>query len=343
MSAKANVNVMAFPLLHSNLSPPQPYVQYLVRSDYDVLSMDDRDIELRHLRYFIAVAEELHFGRAANRLHLAQPPLSQQIRKLEEILGYPLFLRTSRAVKLTAAGEVFLERARRTLRNVHEDLAEARSIGNGDLGFLRVGFIGSAMLTPLPAMLGQYRRLYPKVQLQLSEFHTSSIIQSLGRGILDAGFLRDGGPSEALHVEPLFSEPFVAVLPHMHPLATRKVISAAQLRDEPFVFFSPSAGSLAYNKTISLCEEHGFRPHVVQEAPQWLTILALVGAGLGVSIAPACVRRIAEPNIVCPSLRGAHVTSDIELAYRSTEDRAVVHAFANIARTNFHRKPTRSR
>jgi DNA-binding transcriptional LysR family regulator len=101
----------------------------------------DRDIELRHLRYFVAVAEELHFGRAALRLHLAQPPLSQQIRKLEDILGYPLFLRTSRAVKLTSAGEVFLERARRTLRNVQEDIDEARSVGRGEEGFLRVGFI----------------------------------------------------------------------------------------------------------------------------------------------------------------------------------------------------------
>src|SRR5690349_12169329 len=107
--------------------------------------MDARDIELRHLRYFVAVAEELHFGRAAERLHLAQPPLSQQIRRLEEILGYPVFQRTSRAVRLTAAGEVFLERARRTLRNVSEDIDEARSIGRGDEGFLRVGFIGSSM------------------------------------------------------------------------------------------------------------------------------------------------------------------------------------------------------
>ena len=113
----------------------------------------DRDLELRHLRYFVAVAEELHFGRAAARLHLAQPPLSQQIRRLEEILGYPLFVRTSRAVRLTAAGEVFLERARRTLRNVHDDLEEARAIGRGDEGSLRVGFIGSGMLTPLPAVL----------------------------------------------------------------------------------------------------------------------------------------------------------------------------------------------
>jgi DNA-binding transcriptional LysR family regulator len=139
----------------------------------------DGDIELHHLRYFVAVAEELHFGRAALRLHLAQPPLSQQVRKLEKILGYPLFLRTSRAVKLTSAGEVFLERARRTLRNVQEDMEEARSVGPGEEGFLRVGFIGSAMLIPLPAMLGCYRRLYPKVNLQLQESYTSSVVQKL--------------------------------------------------------------------------------------------------------------------------------------------------------------------
>src|ERR1700733_5372499 len=122
----------------------------------------DRDIELRHLRYFVAVAEELHFGRAAQRLHLAQPPLSQQIRKLEDILGHALFTRTSRAVRLTAAGETLLERARRTLQNVQEDLDEARSVGRGEVGSLRVGFIGSAMLTPLPAMLGHYPPQYPQ-------------------------------------------------------------------------------------------------------------------------------------------------------------------------------------
>ncbi|HMF53646.1 MAG TPA: LysR substrate-binding domain-containing protein [Edaphobacter sp.] len=296
----------------------------------------DRDLELRHLRYFVAVAEELHFGRAAKRLHLAQPPLSQQIRKLEEILGYPLFLRTSRAVKLTAAGEVFLERARRTLRNVQEDMEEARSIGRGDEGSLRVGFIGSGMLTPLPSMLGRYRKLYPRVQLQLSESYTSNIALLLNRGALDAGFLRDGGTIDGLKVEPLFSEPFVAVLPAGHRLAARNVISAGDLRDEPFVFFAPIAGALAYEKPVSLCEEHGFCPHVVQEAPQWLTILRLIGAGLGVSIAPACVRQIAGPSVSCPALRGARVMSDIELAFREGEDRAVVAAFAAVARESFH-------
>jgi DNA-binding transcriptional LysR family regulator len=291
----------------------------------------DQDIELRHLRYFIAVAEELHFGRAAQRLHLAQPPLSQQIRKLEEILGHALFVRTSRSVKLTSAGVVFLERARRTLRNVQEDLAEARSIGRGEVGSLRVGFIGSSMLTPLPAMLGQYRKQYPDVQLQLHESYTSMVMQSLIKGTLDAGFLRDGDPSAELHIQPLFSEPFVAVLPARHPLAKHKSISASGLRYEPFVFFSPSAGNRAYEKPISLCEEHGFHPRVVQEAPQWLTILRLVGAGLGVSIAPACVAQIVTSDVVCRPLRGANVRSDIELAYRIGDDRAIVKAFSRIA------------
>ncbi len=280
----------------------------------------DGDIELRHLRYFVAVAEELHFGRAALRLHLAQPPLSQQIRKLEGALGYPLFLRTSRAVKLTSAGEVFLERARRTLRNVQEDMEEARSIGRGEEGFLRVGFIGSAMLTAIPAMLGRYRRLYPKVNLQLHESYTSAVVQKLLKGELDAGFLRDGGETFGLEVERLFSEPFIAVVPKKHTLAKHKSISARELRDEPFVFFTPSAGTLAYQKPISICEEHGFRPQVVQEAPQWLTIMRLVGAGLGVTIAPACVKQVAAPNVACLGLRRVSVESDIELAYRTGDE-----------------------
>ena len=303
----------------------------------------DRDIELRHLRYFVAVAEELHFGRAAQRLHLAQPPLSQQIRKLEDILGHALFIRTSRAVRLTAAGEVFLERARRTLRNVQEDLDEARSIGRGEVGSLRVGFIGSAMLTPMPAMLGRYRREFPQVQLQLHESYTSRVLQLLADETLDAGILRDGGPTPGFVIEPLFSEPFVAVLPLQHPLAQAKnrSISAEQFRDEPFVFFSPTAGSHAYERGIAPCVEQGYRPRVVQEAPQWLTVLRLVGAGLGVTIAPACVRQIISDNVVCLNLRDTQARSEIELAYRAGETRTIVSTFAAIARESF-KAPARS-
>ena len=291
----------------------------------------DRDIELRHLRYFVAVAEELHFGRAALRLNLAQPPLSQQIRKLEELLGYSLFTRTSRSVSLTHAGEALLQRARRTLRNVQRDIDETRSIAHGDVGSLHVGFVGSAMLTMLPGIFRSYREAYPRVKLHLHESFTALVIEGLENGTLDAGILRDGDPVEGLQVTTIFSEPFVAVLPATHPSAKQKSISIAVLRDEPFVYYPRSAGARAYEKALTLCEEHGFQPQIVQEASHWLSILRLIGAGLGVSIAPACVRRIASEEVVCLPLRGARAVSNIELAWLAGDARPIVERFRQIA------------
>lgn len=290
----------------------------------------DRDIELRHLRYFVAVAEELHFGRAAERLHLAQPPLSQQIRKLEEHLGYPLFARTSRSVSLTPAGEALLERARRTLRKVQRDIDETRSIGRGEVGSLHVGFAGSAMLTTLPGILSAYRNAYPRVQLQLHESFTAQVLEGLENGSLDIGILRDGDPSEGLKVTTIFSEPFVAVLPASHPRAAHRSLSPAALRNEPFVYFPRSAGVRAFEKALTICERYGFRPRIVQEASHWLSILRLVGAGLGVSIAPACVRQIVCPEVVCLPLRGVEVVSDIELAWVVGDLKPVAQRFAHL-------------
>jgi DNA-binding transcriptional LysR family regulator len=291
----------------------------------------DRDIELRHLRYFVAVAEELHFGRAAERLHLAQPPLSQQIRKLEDLLGYALFTRTSRSVSLTPAGEALLQRARRTLRNVQRDIDETRSIGHGDVGSLHIGFIGSAMLTTLPGIFRSYREAYPRVRLHLHESFTALVSEGLENGSLDAGILRDGDPMEGMHVTTILSEPFVAVLPASHPCAKQKTVSIGALRDEPFVYYPRSAGARAYEKPLALCEEHGFRPQIVQEASHWLTILRLISAGFGVSIAPACVRRIASAQVVCIPLRAAKAVSNIELAWLAGETRPIVERFRQIA------------
>ena len=304
----------------------------------------DSEIELRHLRYFVAVAEELHFSRAAMRLHLAQPPLSQQIRRLEELLGYPLFDRTSRSVRLTPAGQVFLERAQRTLRNVQRDIDETRSIGRGEVGSLHIGFVGSAMLTSLPTVLRQYRAAYPDVHLHLHESFTSKVIEDLHNGTLDAGLLCDGDPSDltgGLVTATIYSEPFVVVLPANHPRAKQKTISPAALRDEPFVYYPRSAGAHAFEKPLALCEQHGFRPQIVQEAHNWLTILRLVGAGLGVSIAPACVRLIATPEVVClPIHSGVHgikVLSYIELATFAGESRPIVQRFAQIVTATTHK------
>ena len=291
----------------------------------------DHDVELRHLRYFVAVAEELHFGRAAKRLHLSQPPLSQQIHKLENILGYSLFVRTSRSVKLTDAGEVFLERARRTLRNVQRDIEETRSIGQGEVGSLNIGFVGSAMLTTLPGIFRAYRSAYPRVRLHLHESFTSRVAEGLENGTLDAGILRDGDASEKLNVTTLISDPYVAVVPVTHACARQKSISPGTLRDEPFVYYPRSAGVRAFEKPLALFEEHGFRPHIVQEATHWLTILRLVGAGLGVSVAPACVRRIASPEVVCIPLLGSKVVSEVELATAVGDSRPTVEHFVQIA------------
>ena len=289
------------------------------------------EIELRHLRYFTAVAEELHFGRAAQRLHIAQPPLSQQIRKLEEMLGYPLFDRTSRSVALTAAGAVFFERAQSTLRNLQRDVDEARSVGRGEVGSLHIGFVGSAMLTGLPTIFRRYREAYPNVRLQLHESFTSKVVEGLQNGTLDAGLLRDSDPTEGLVAKPIFAERFIAVLPAAHPRAQQRTLSAAALRDEPFVYYPRSAGHRAFEKPFTLCEEHGFRPHIVQEASHWLTILRLIGAGFGVSIAPDCVRQIASSDVACILLQRSRSRTDavsqIEMAWRVGESRPIVARF----------------
>ncbi len=295
----------------------------------------DESIELRHLRYFIALAEQLHFGRAAQQLHIAQPPLSQQIRRLEEMVGHPLLVRTSRAVKLTEPGAALLERAKRTLHRMAEDLAFTRRVGLGETGSLRVGFIGSGMQTQLPAVLGEYRRLYPDVELRLQETFTSHLVESIRDGSVDVGFLRDGGPIDDLTVHSLLEEKFIVILPSHHRLSRQPTIRILQLKDEPWVFFPKSAGPTAWSRTMNLCEEQGFQARIVQEAPHWVTIVSLVGAGLGVTIAPACIRHVAGKTVACRPL-ASHGRTFIELARRSEDGSPVVAAFCSLARTLFN-------
>jgi len=292
----------------------------------------NHNIDLRHLRYFLAVAEELDFGHAATRLHMAQPPLSQQIRRLEQEIGHPLFVRTSRSVTLTPAGKSLLERARRTLHRIDDDVEAVRSVARGDVGLLKVGFVGSAMLTSLPSILGKYRRLYPRVQLHLDEFHTSQLLEALRDGSVDVALARDSGIAEDLHVERAFVEPFFAVVPQKHVLASRKIIPIRLLRDEPFVFFPRAAGSYAWENTIRLCEQAGFHPNIVQEAPQWLTVVRLVGAGLGVTIFPASVAQILSPDVVCRKLSPSGGATSIDLVYRMQETSPLVDRFCALAR-----------
>jgi DNA-binding transcriptional LysR family regulator len=292
-------------------------------------------LELRHLRYFVAVAEELHFSRAAKRLHIAQPPLSQQIRNLERYIGHPLFARNSRTVTLTQAGETLLERSRYLLRRLEDDLETVRRVGRGEIGTLTVGFIGSAMLTVLPALIGSYRKRFTKVDLRLRELTTSSLVEAIRQGAVDLGFLRDAGPTEGLVVEKVLAERFVVAVAKKHPLASRQKISLVELKGEPLILFARELGPLAWDKTIALCETSGIRPTIVQDAPEWLTVLRLVSSGLGFSIAPACVATIQTPGVICRELTKCPISTNIELARRNDHLNPIMDAFLTEARKMF--------
>jgi DNA-binding transcriptional LysR family regulator len=298
------------------------------------------EIELRHLRYFVAVAETLHFGKAAQKLGMAQPPLSQQIRDLERKLGHALFDRTTRGVRLTRVGQFFLERARTTLAKMGEDVETARRLGSGQAGVLTVGFSGSTMFTALPRAIGHYRALHPNVELRLQELVTADQLPALLDGTLDLGFLRDGETVEGLTMEPILREPFVAVLPARHKLAGRSSISPLDLKHEPFVLFDRKMGRLAHDRTVACCEAAGFRPNVVQDAPQWPTVVRLVAAGLGVSLAPACVASLAMPAVVFRKVRSQHWTS-IDIGRKEKLDNPATQAFLAIAREQFSKSGRR--
>ncbi|WP_321473042.1 LysR substrate-binding domain-containing protein [uncultured Paludibaculum sp.] len=287
-------------------------------------------IELRHLRYFLAVAEDLHFGQAAKRLHIAQPPLSQQIRQLERMVGHALFVRTSRSVQLTPAGALLVERARLTLAKVQEDVEAVQRAGRGEDGTLTVGFVESAILSRLPAVLRRYRLVHPRVRLRLHEFHTRQLVDALRNGLVDVGLARDAEAEEWMQVEPVVIEPFIVVAPTGHRLARQETATWVELKNEPFVFFERSAGQQAWDRTIENCERHGFQPNIVQEAEQWLTVLRLVGAGLGVTVAPASVAGIAHADVVCRPLAPDGGATHLDLVYRRDTANPLVGGFRRL-------------
>lgn len=290
-----------------------------------------QEIELRHFRYFLAVAETLHFSRAAERLGIAQPPLSQQIRRLEKLLGHALFDRTTRGVRLTVAGQLLAERARSTIEKVQDDLAQVRRLGRGEEGTLTVGFSGSIMFTNLPAAIKRYRRRYPRVELRLREMVTSAQIPALLNRTLDLGFLRDGDPTAGIETSTLLKERYVAVLPDWHVLAGKRSLQVLDLKDESFILFARSIGPLAFDRTIACCQKVGFLPQIVQEASQWSTVVRLVAAGVGVSLLPACIGKVALAGVVYRDIHTACRTT-VDLGVREGADQAIAKNFIEIAR-----------
>ncbi|MCJ1713224.1 LysR substrate-binding domain-containing protein [Curtobacterium sp. VKM Ac-2922] len=288
--------------------------------------MDPRDVDLRHLRAFLAVADALHFGRAAEQLHMAQPALSQQIRRTERALGVDLFVRTSRSVALTPAGRVLQGRARSLLSQAERDLDEAVRVGRGEVGRLDVGFVVSALPLGPIERVQRFRERHPGVRVELTEGYTSRLLARVVRGELDLAVVRDPDPTEGVRLTPFRTERFVAAVPRGHRFADRASIAGSELVDDPFVFFPAEAGSLATERNLAPVLSAGRRPIVVQEATTWATVLHLVGVGLGVTVAPASATLAAPDTVVLLPLTGTHA-SELCWATRADDDRQVLQAF----------------
>ncbi|MDM7884281.1 LysR substrate-binding domain-containing protein [Curtobacterium sp. RHCKG23] len=285
------------------------------------------DVDLRQLRAFLAVADELHFGRAAERLRIAQPALSQQIRRTERDLGVDLFVRTSRSVALTAAGRVLQGRARSLLDQAQRDLDEVVRVGRGEAGRLDVGFVVSALpLGPIERVQA-FRQRFPLVRVELTEGYSSTLLARIVRGELDLAVLRDPDPDPAVRFLPFRTERFVAAVPRGHRLADRAAIRGTELVDDPFVFFPAVAGAVATERNLAPVVDDGRRPEVVQEATTWATVLHLVGAGLGVTIAPESATLAAPDSVVLLPLQDDPHRSELVWAVRADDDREILRNF----------------
>jgi DNA-binding transcriptional LysR family regulator len=287
-------------------------------------------VELRHLRYAVALADELHFARAAARLHIAQPPLSQQIKALEDELGVRLFDRTSRRVGLTDAGAAFIAEARRTLASAEQAIEAARRAARAETGRLAIGYVSSASYELLPAVLRAFRRRAPDVLLVLEEMNSSE--QSLGvlAGTLDLGFVRRPPPPDRrLAGTVVRREPIVVAVPRDHALAAARAIRLRALALEPFVIFPARPRPSWADAALDLCRGAGFEPRVVQEAVEMVSALSLVAAGIGIALVPGAVRAVRRPGVVFRPLTPAP-WSEVMLIRRNEPPTALLARFLEV-------------
>lgn len=274
------------------------------------------NIELRHLRYFIAVAEELHFGRAADRLNISQPPLSQQIQSLETQIGAVLLYRNNRSVRLTQAGEMFLKEAKTIVGKVEDISQQAARIHRGEEGKLTIGLTSSApFLKKVSRVFRRFRTAHPLVNIRIEELNSQQQMSPLVEGKLDLGVMRNGILPDVLQHHLLRSEPLIAVVPSNHPLADLPPgeLTYAHLADQPFVFFSKDVGTSLYDDILNRLSEAGITPFITQEVGEALTIIGLISAGLGVSILPSSYKRIQVDGVKYLSFKDQQANTEVWL------------------------------
>jgi DNA-binding transcriptional LysR family regulator len=257
-------------------------------------------MELRHLRYFAAVAQYLNYSEAARRLRVAQPAISQTIMDLEEEIGVQLFVRSNRSVRLTAAGTALLAEVESILKRSDEAKRVAQRAARGESGVLRIGFIAPATAPILPSLVQAYRRRYPEVELQLYHMNPDAQLAAFSEGRLDLGLSRPLSPELHSHFEEemIYTDFLGAVLPPKHPLGKEKRINLATLAGEPFVLFHRIGAPVLFDEAVAMCGRAGFSPQVRYEPDLMMTVFVLVESGLGVSLVPGCVRGLEQQKIV---------------------------------------------
>ncbi|MDR3670105.1 MAG: LysR family transcriptional regulator [Holophaga sp.] len=290
-------------------------------------------MDLRHLRYFLAVAEEHSFTRAAARVGIAQPPFSQQIQALERELGVELLARTKRHVALTAAGAVFAEQARFILARLAEAITVTQKVGRGLSGHIRIGFTESGCFHPtVTRILLEFRQTYPDLHLTLAENSSTDLARMVRDGELDAAFLRPPfQDDEVVAFAPLLRENLVVAVPRGHRLAARKTVALLDLADETFVFYHRRVRPGLTDAVIAACERAGFQPRMGQEAPQLTSTLNLVAAGLGISVVPESLRHLRKNEIAYLGLKGDAPQAALGLVSRVDERSAAVGNFIDLA------------
>jgi DNA-binding transcriptional LysR family regulator len=289
-------------------------------------------VELRHLRYFIAVAEELHFGRAANRLHMSQPPLSHQIRDLERELGVELLARNRRSVTLTEAGRLFLEEARQVLGDAQHAVEIAHKAGRGEVGRLSVGCGPAPQSWILERVLSVFLARHPDVRIELHSLYTQDQVDALGARRIQVAFPLLPIPHRGLVVEKIGEERLVAALPAAHRLARGDSVSLENLRDEPFVVVSREVGPSFFDLVLRACEEVGFVPTIAHEASRVVTVLGFVAAGLGVSVQPGSVGNGHQEGVVFRALPPGTPAIQVGVAYRRGDSSPALSAFLEVVR-----------
>jgi DNA-binding transcriptional LysR family regulator len=289
-------------------------------------------MELRHLRYFVAVAEDLHFTRAARRLNIAQPPLSEQIRNLETEMGVQLLARTKRSVRLTDAGRLFLEEARRTLTQVEQAVRIAQRAARGEVGALSIGFVPAADLSVLPKVIPAFAKRFPSVHLELHNMTGAGQVDALRDGRIQLGILLQPVDNDSFVVETILREPFVMVLPTGHRLAAHRRVPLRSLAQENYIFFPRQIAPKTYDMLVSFCRAEGVTLRVTQESDHVQTTLGLVAAGLGVSLIPASVRHIQRNGVTYRHLRPPVPWIDMCVAYRRDTQSQAVRNFVAVVR-----------